>query len=283
MLCCNSRIYDNYYSALNSISNNYEYTFVTGCLLLVTCLSRDQFPKMDLFKGFIGDGYPLCVDQPDKQFLRIGATYRLLGSSTIGMMHNEDQGWRALDKLLRVNLSSSSALHAKLCNRNQSTNLCDFKPQIVLDENLACDSNGVECKVDNVRLVRVQEDPDIFYEYIRPACVELVFAQDEALTKIVDHQKNAMCSDKRINDQVMPSLCPDPAGGTAQGKCEFSMERTSYATSSARGVMCDHSVRCLKVNNCQCLIHCILLINCSSLLECILSRSTLRLLREHQE
>jgi hypothetical protein len=41
---------------------------------------RDVFPKTDLYGGYIGDGFPLCVDLPPKHFLRRGATYRLLGS-----------------------------------------------------------------------------------------------------------------------------------------------------------------------------------------------------------
>ena len=31
---------------------------------------RDQFPKMNLYQGFIGDNYPLCEDLPEKSFLR---------------------------------------------------------------------------------------------------------------------------------------------------------------------------------------------------------------------
>jgi len=41
---------------------------------------RDVYPKIHLENGYIGDGYPLCVDLPDKEFLRKGAKYRLLGS-----------------------------------------------------------------------------------------------------------------------------------------------------------------------------------------------------------
>ena len=29
---------------------------------------RDAYPKMDLQKGYIGDGYPLCVDAPPRAF-----------------------------------------------------------------------------------------------------------------------------------------------------------------------------------------------------------------------
>jgi len=46
---------------------------------------------MDLFKGFIGDGYPLCVDLPDKQFLRIGATYRLLGNHALAQVSASEE------------------------------------------------------------------------------------------------------------------------------------------------------------------------------------------------
>ena len=34
---------------------------------------RDAFPKMDLYDGHIGDGYPLCVELPPRAFLRKGA------------------------------------------------------------------------------------------------------------------------------------------------------------------------------------------------------------------
>ena len=43
---------------------------------------RDIFPKMDLYKGHIGDGYPLCSDLPHRMFLRKGATYSYIGRST---------------------------------------------------------------------------------------------------------------------------------------------------------------------------------------------------------
>lgn len=45
---------------------------------------RDPFPKLDLNQGFIGDGYPLCTELPTKQFLKKGATYRLIGSANAG-------------------------------------------------------------------------------------------------------------------------------------------------------------------------------------------------------
>lgn len=49
--------------------------------LIVDPIYHDKFPKHDLTGGYIGDGYPLCVDLPSRMFLRKGATYRLLGDS----------------------------------------------------------------------------------------------------------------------------------------------------------------------------------------------------------
>ena len=201
---------------------------------------------MDLFKGFIGDGYPLCIEEPDKQFLRKGATYRLLGSHKMPVMHFEHPWFREKTALTRVNLSASSPLYQKLCNPAQNGQ-CQFSPQVVLDENLACDTSGSECNIDNVRLVRVSENPEIFYEYVKPPCVELSFSAPSDLTKIVDQQKYAMCLNKKTNDAAMNSCCPSGTGA-AQSNCEFSMERVSYKTSSDRcvatgGSMCDLTVR----------------------------------------
>ncbi len=203
---------------------------------------------MDLFQNFIGDRYPLCIDEPDKQYLRKGATYRLIGSHKLTTMVYENPWWRNSENLVRVNLdNSSSALYQVLCNANEITGACEFKGEVVLDSNLACgDVNGVECKVDNVRLVRMQADPEIFYEYLKPPCVELVYSKPSDLTKIVDHQRHAMCLHKNINDAAMASCCP--ASGSSQSKCEFSMERMSYKKSEDRCAqeglqMCDFQVR----------------------------------------
>jgi hypothetical protein len=43
---------------------------------------RDYFPKLDLYDQYIGDRYPLCVELPQRPFLRVGAKYRFLGAAT---------------------------------------------------------------------------------------------------------------------------------------------------------------------------------------------------------
>ena len=113
---------------------------------------RDPFPKMDLHSGFVGDKKPLCIDLPAKQFLWPGATYRLLGSSKRTDVHYQPSNWN-VNSLKVTNLDSNSNL------RNA---LSSLSPEIILTSNLAC--IGVECNLDNVRIVQVQQNPPIYYE-----------------------------------------------------------------------------------------------------------------------
>ena len=73
---------------------------------------HDAFPKMDLWRSYVGDSYPLCVDLPPRPFLRRGARYRFLGysdtpatSATVGAVVKPPG-------LLK--LPTSSELHAEL-------------------------------------------------------------------------------------------------------------------------------------------------------------------------
>lgn len=76
--------------------------------------------------------------------------------------------------------------------------------EVTLDSNLDCETGGEECMIDNPRVVKVE---DIYYEYIRPPCVELAFQKPDQLKKVVDHNKNAMCLHKKIPDVAMPTCC----------------------------------------------------------------------------
>ena len=113
---------------------------------------RDPFPKMDLWSGFVGDKIPLCKDLPTKQFLKEGATYRLLGSSARPDLHDQPSNWN-------VN-------HIKVLDLDHNSNLRNllstFKTQVTLDSSVPC--VGVECELDNLRLVRIQHNPPIYYE-----------------------------------------------------------------------------------------------------------------------
>ena len=127
---------------------------------------RDASPKMDLDGSYIGDKVPLCVDRPEKQFLRKGATYRLVGSSYQPMFHSPQWSSVDQDKVKILSLSTSSGLYSKLCNGSPGS--CNFQTVVTIDTNLGC--VGIECSVDDLRLVQVQSNPPINYEYVRPPC-----------------------------------------------------------------------------------------------------------------
>jgi len=114
---------------------------------------RDPFPKMDLHSGFIGDKKPLCVDLPEKQFLRSGATYRLLGSSPRPDLHHQSDSRHHVDRLKVLLLDNNSGLKSVLSG---------LKPVVTLTSNIPC--TGAECELDNLRLVQVEQNPPIYYE-----------------------------------------------------------------------------------------------------------------------
>jgi hypothetical protein len=119
---------------------------------------------MDLDGNFIGDTYPLCDDLPSKQFLRKGAKYRLLGSSTFTQLHYHRI--QITNNIKALHLSPSSNLYTELCNAND-TGGCDFRAEVTLVSNVG-DCDGDECFVDELRLVQVQSNPPVYYEYVRP-------------------------------------------------------------------------------------------------------------------
>ncbi len=125
---------------------------------------RDSFPKQDLDGNFIGDSYPLCKDLPRRHFLRKGAKYRLLGSSELTQVNYEPLPihWNGTKSVV---LSSSSGLYEELCNSG-SSGACNFQAEVTLESNiLNCDDE--ECHVEDLRLVQVQSDPPVYYEYVR--------------------------------------------------------------------------------------------------------------------
>jgi len=118
----------------------------------------DPSPKMDLDGLYIGDKVPLCVDRPEKQFIRKGATYRLVGSSYQPMFHSSQLSVDQ-DRVKILSLSTSSGLYSKLCNGSPGS--CNFQTVVTIDTNLGC--VGIECSVDDLRLVQVQSYPPVNY------------------------------------------------------------------------------------------------------------------------
>lgn len=106
---------------------------------------------------------------PDKMFLRKGAVYRLLGSSSNPELM-EDTHLTNDDTKKKLALNDSSLLKAELCNATTNGD-CQFANTVTLNHTLEC--IGSECNADTLRVVEVSNG--IHYEYVRPACVEQVF------------------------------------------------------------------------------------------------------------
>lgn len=157
---------------------------------------RDVYPKMGLDRNYIGDGYPLCADLPEKHFLMVGATYRLLGRTSTPELQEDPIGWAsdAFAKRLKLQSNGGSSLLSKLCG-SQNTDECLLAPKVVLDEDLVC--SGVECAVDTVRVVEVSDG--IFYEYVRTACVYQAFFENPKMVARRTSTWEVMCADPRTH------------------------------------------------------------------------------------
>ena len=73
---------------------------------------HDKFSKSNLTGGYIGDGYALCMDLPDKMFLRKGAKYRLLGSSSAPELIEDHSYFKNDPTIKRFVLDNRSLLKA---------------------------------------------------------------------------------------------------------------------------------------------------------------------------
>jgi hypothetical protein len=155
---------------------------------------RDIFPKMGLDRKYIGDGYPLCSDLPEKHFLKAGAKYMLLGGSSLPELMTDPKKWASdpLTKRLKLQANGLESLFTKLCGSMYASS-CDFKSIVVLDRNLNC--SGSECLVETLRVVEVI--PGIFYEYISPPCVYQAFFSNPKVILKRTKSGEVVCSDPR--------------------------------------------------------------------------------------
>jgi hypothetical protein len=124
-----------------------------------------------------------------------------------------------------------------LCNPISSESGCNFQSVVVLEENLQC--TGQECNLDNLRAFKVQQDPPVYYEYLRPACVELSFYNTgKKINKRWpdgNSPNEVMCANTAV-DEVMDACCPprNVYWGGAKYLCKFTGERVKYATGVKR-------------------------------------------------
>jgi len=200
---------------------------------------RDRFPKSNLNGGYIGDGYPLCENLPEKAFLKLGAKYRLLGTSPKPELLVENPVWSSLPDLKRLQLEEgASGLHEVLCSVKNGGS-CTFPAVVKLEKNLECPTalNAPECIVDTVSVVQIE---DVFYEYIRQPCVEFAFYND-ALS--VTHSKPwrlPTCANSKL--PVAGAACCNKGEKTAEPSCVFAGERVTLNTAEKRCAALDMEV-----------------------------------------
>jgi len=190
---------------------NYEHEFSRVDPMAVDDHWHDIFPKSDLHGGFIGDGYPLCVNM-EKPFLKKGAVYRLLGSRSSPELQEDLAAWTVDSEIQRLRLDVSSPLFNQLCAAKDSGSGCSFPGKVVLQADLdyATFPDAEELKVDTLRTVQVQSDPvPVFYEYVEPICVNHVF---------FNNAKRVVVGVRR-NGEVRSMMCADPRQAVASENC----------------------------------------------------------------
>jgi hypothetical protein len=185
---------------------------------------RDPFPKTNLIGGHIGDKTPLCVDLADKHFLKKGATYRLLGSSLKPDLYESGEEDKTNNVLV---LTSSSNLKSRLSSK---------QTKITLDETILC--SGDECNVDTMRLVQIQQNPNIYYEYVHPPCVELPFYETgkKISTEWLENSmKKSMCANQELAT-AYDACCENPSSNKPEGVslCYYDHEKTTYSSAKSR-------------------------------------------------
>ena len=176
----------------------------------------------------------MCVDLPDKPFLRIGAKYRLLGRSPVPEVHNDDVQWSSSSTAKRLKVEKNgSGLYGRLCGSVGNNGSCEYPALVVLDANLECAANSKasECRADTVRVVQVD---GLYYEYIRAPCVELAFFSN-AVTAL-GPAKEQLCVNPLLARASEACCAPTakPQWATPSPACLYAGERVTLPTASDR-------------------------------------------------
>ena len=171
--------------------------------LKITFETRDVFPKMGLDRKYIGDGFPLCADRPEKHFLKTGAKFLLLGRTSTPELQTDAIQWASDPLAVRLKLTSNGgiSLLRKLCGSEDSSN-CTLASRVILDEDVPC--TGVECAVDTVRVVEISNG--IFYEYVPAPCVHQAFFENPKAIVRQEWWYDVMCADPRTH-VAMTACC----------------------------------------------------------------------------
>lgn len=86
-----------------------------------------------------------------------------------------------------------------------------------LSEDIGC--TGVECSVDTLNLIKIQDSPPLYYEYMPFPCTEFAFGTN--LTKVANVYSKAMCAEPETKDIIFDACCPSPDVSTPYWKSKF--------------------------------------------------------------
>ncbi len=188
---------------------------------------RDRFPKTDTTSGYIGDTYPLCTDLPYDSFLRKGATYRFLGSSSLPELMNDPAQFQTQSGIQKAVLDDVSQLRAVLCNPDNNGD-CVFQNTVTIPSNLNC--SGIECEVDTVRVVQIADDA--FYEFVERPCVNFAFYNGAVKISPRYSTDKIMCANPLL--PVASEACCEVGNIYAIRNADYSGERTLLQTAEER-------------------------------------------------
>jgi len=191
---------------------------------------RDRTPKMGLNGQYIGDKYLPCTDLPQRAFLRKGATYRLLGQSELPELENalrKDEE-SSTSKVRILNLHSNSWLRRKLCNMSMSNEKCILKNSVELDMDISCVKT--ECNVDTLQVVKLYNK--VFYEYVRPPCVNFPFFNTGTI--ITNTYSNLEVCANRNSFVAAEACCNNVSNMAVHKSCKYTGERVSFHRAQER-------------------------------------------------
>jgi hypothetical protein len=178
---------------------------------------------------YVGDGYPLCTDLPEQNFLRKGATFRMLGSNPRPDLLNDPEEWWSNNRPVRLSLDAQSSLATILCNSLDGIT-CSPKAKVVLGQDLEC--TGLECTILELRTFEVGAGSGLFFEYVRPPCVNHVFYRNAAsIRRRWGESKFAMCGDP--GTLAASTVCCNGDANTMRQET-FSGERVTVDAARAR-------------------------------------------------
>ena len=205
--------------------------------LVIERTHHDEFSKLGMHNQYIGDTYPPCWSLPAKHYLRVGAHFSYLGHDPSPRMHDgsAESAFFSSGVIPRMVLPAGSALAAQLCVADGAGKPCKPQSEVTLGANLEC--TGKECDVNTVRVVQVERGAGlkpVYFEYIRPPCVEYAFPeQGHAIAS--SWKGNSICVDERL--EVGYGACCEPNGKRAETTCEdvqYRSERISRPAAVAR-------------------------------------------------